>query len=164
MSQQDRVDLILAQWAQELPHVDASPMAVVGRVSRLARQLERRVDGVLADHGLASWEFDVLATLRRAGAPFELPAGAITDSTMITSGSTTHRLDRLEERRLVTRRRDPEDARRVLVGLTDAGRDVVEQTVVDHYANEEWLLSGLDAEQREQLADLLRRLALTLDC
>ena len=157
------MDAILDQWAAERPDVDVSAIAVIGRISRLEKRLAAELARVFALHGLEHWEYDVLATLRRSGAPFELTVGEMLESMMLASGTITHRIDRLEGRGLVERRPDPSDGRVVRVRLTRAGKTLLERALVDHAANEERLLSGLSAREREQLAALLRRLQVTVD-
>jgi DNA-binding MarR family transcriptional regulator len=162
-AERDAVDGILDQWAVERPDVDVSAIAVIGRISRLEKRLAAELARVFAMHGLESWEYDVLATLRRSGAPFELTIGELLESMMLASGTITHRIDRLEGRGLVERRADPSDGRVVRVRLTRAGRSIVDRTIVDHAANESRLLSGLSSREQEQLAALLRRLHVTVD-
>ena len=159
---QDHVDTVLAQWAEQRPDLDASPMGVVGRLSRAARLLERGVDRVLDEHGVGGGEFDILATLRRSGPPYRLTPGALVSSSMVTSGAVTARLDRLVAKGLVTRETDPDNRRSVLVTLTARGRRLVDRVVEEHVANEEALLEGLSGRERDQLAGLLRRLLLSL--
>jgi DNA-binding MarR family transcriptional regulator len=158
----DAVDRILAQWQAERPDLGASPMGIVGRIKRVGRLLEHGLGEYFAEHDLQSWEFDILATLRRSGPPYQLTAGALVASSMITSGAMTNRIDRLSARGLVTRRVDPGNRRSVLIALTDEGRVLIDRAVTGHVANEDRLLAGLSAAQRDQLADLLRTLALHL--
>lgn len=158
----DAVDQILAQWRAERPDLDPSPMGVVGRITRAAARLEREVDSGLAAHGLATGTFDVLAALRRAGPPHRLTPTDLYRTLMLSSGSMTARLDRLEDAGLIERLPDPTDRRGVLVGLTRKGFDVVDRAVEAHLANEERLLAALGPRQREQLAGLLRRLLAAL--
>ena len=155
----DQVDRITAQWARERPDLDSSGMRVVGRLSRITRALEVEVDRVLGEHGLQSHEFDVLATLRRNGAPHQLHPQDLLDQMMVPSSTMTHRLAALERRGLVTRGPSPDDGRRVVVTLTEAGRALTDAAVTDHYANERRLLEALDDDDREALEHLLRRLA-----
>jgi DNA-binding MarR family transcriptional regulator len=154
----DAVDRLLEQWHQERPDVDVSPIGVVGRVSRAARTLERGLQKEYARHGLQSWEFDILATLRRSGAPYELTAGALASSSMVTSGAITNRIDRLVARGLVTRDVDPANRRTVRIGLTPEGRRLVDDVLPRHVANEAALLAPLSAAEQQQLAGLLRKL------
>ena len=152
----DHVDSIVAQWRQERPGVDVSGMEVIGRLTRLVEVIRPRLNAVFADHGLESWEFDVLATLVRTGPPHQLTPGQLIDAMMITSGAMTNRLDRLERRGFVQRSKHPDDGRQVLVALTDAGATKLDAALGDHAANELAILQPLDDTQRADLVDLLR--------
>jgi DNA-binding MarR family transcriptional regulator len=152
----DGVDQIIDQWRRERPDLDVWTMGIVGRVSRLALLFDRELKAFFAKHGLERFEFDVLATLRRAGEPYELTPGALHRSAMITTGAITHRVDRAEAKGLVERVRDSADRRSVRIRLTDRGLALVDEVVASHLANEARLLASLDPDQREQLAALLR--------
>ncbi|WP_433471715.1 MarR family winged helix-turn-helix transcriptional regulator [Spirillospora sp. CA-142024] len=154
----DAVDAILAQWGRERPDLDVSAMGVVGRISRAQLLLGRELKDFFAARGLESWEFDVLATLRRHGAPYELTAGALLKAAMVTSGAITNRIDRMEAKGLVERVRDAGDRRSVRIRLTPRGLEIVDELVGLHAANEERLLAALDPEARERLAAALRTL------
>ena len=158
----DAVDDILEQWRRERPELDPSPIGVVGRVSRLARELEARLEPVYREHGLEQGWHDVLATLRRTGPPFKLRPTDLTDALMLTSSGTTKRLDRLEAAGLIAREPDPADRRGTLISLTEAGRARIDAVTDAHLANEARLLSALSPEERDQLAALLRKLRLGL--
>lgn len=155
----DEVDGLVEAWRRERPDLDLGPMEVLSRVSRVSRQLDvaRRV--AFAEHGIEGWEFDVLAALRRAGPPYQLSPGRLLHETLVTSGTMTNRVDRLAARGLVERLPDPRDRRGVLVRLTERGRDTVDGALVSLLELERPLLGTLGAEDREQLAGLLRRLA-----
>jgi DNA-binding MarR family transcriptional regulator len=157
----DGVDLILGQWTRERPDLDASPLAVIGRLSRVTRQVEDALRVNQRRFGLTPDEFDVLATLRRAGAPFEMNPCTLGDSMMISSGTVTHRLDKLERRGLVARRPDPGDRRGVLVSLTPEGRELQDRAMGSHLELEARILSGLTRRQRADLAHLLKLLSAT---
>jgi len=156
----DHVDEIVEQWALERPGLDVSGMAIIGRITRLEKLIRPRLDAVFAQHDLESWEFDVLATLLRNGAPHQLTPGQLLESMMITSGAMTNRIDRLERRGFVQRTRSPTDGRQVLVELTQTGLQVVDAALVDHAANERAIVDALGPRQRDQLVDLLRGLHL----
>jgi len=113
MTDTDGVDAIIGQWRHERPDLDTSPMGVIGRISRLCREIERRLEPVYAASGLEPGWYDVLATLRRAGPPYRV-------------------------------------------------RSLIDNAAGKHLANERRILSGLSAEEQLQLADLLRKLSLTL--
>jgi DNA-binding MarR family transcriptional regulator len=81
---------------------------------------------------------------------------------LVTSGAITQRLDRLEEKGLITRTRSEADGRAVVVTLTPAGRAALDAALPDHLDTERKLLEGLGDDDREQLAGLLRKFLVTL--
>ena len=162
MTDTDGVDAILEQWHRERPDLDTSPIGVIGRISRLSREIERRLEPVYAASGLEPGWYDVLATLRRAGPPYRLRPTDFAATLMLTTSGTTKRLDRLEAAGYVTREPDPGDRRGVLITLTPQGRTLVDHAAVQHLANERRILAGLSPAEQRQLADLLRKLSITL--
>jgi DNA-binding MarR family transcriptional regulator len=162
VAERDGVDRILEEWARERPELDASPIGVIGRVSRVARELEARLEPVYRDHGLEPGWHDVLATLRRAGPPYRLRAREFTDALMLTSSGTTKRLDRLERAGLIARSPDPEDRRGTLITLTPAGHELIDRVTDAHLDNERALLGALSEAEQQRLAGLLRKLLLGL--
>jgi DNA-binding MarR family transcriptional regulator len=154
----DPVDKILLQWQHERPDLDVWPMGIVGRITRLAKHLEQAIQETFSDFGLTVGEFDVLATLRRSGQPYQLSPTELFNTLMVSSGTMTHRIDRLEHANLVQRLPDPSDRRGTLIMLTDKGFDVIELAVTAHVANEHRILSALDASDREMLIHGLRKL------
>jgi DNA-binding MarR family transcriptional regulator len=159
--QRDAVDRIAGQWNAVRPDLDVSPMTVIGRVSRLSRLVDRRLAENFAGHGIENWMYDVLATLRRSGEPYELTAGQLVRQTMVTTGAITNRVDRLEERGLVVRAR-ADDRRKVIVRLTPAGRALVDEVAGGHMATEREILASLSPPQQRELARLLRTVLLAL--
>ena len=152
--------MLLTAWQRERPDLDVAPLAVLSRVGRLARHLDRARRAAFAEHGLEVFEFDVLAALRRAGPPYELSPGQLLHQTLVGSGTMTNRLDRLEARGLVRRRPDPEDRRGVRVRLTERGQELVDAAVTGLLARESTLLAALPARDRDRLARLLRTVLL----
>ncbi|MCG5216906.1 MarR family transcriptional regulator [Streptosporangium soli] len=159
----DEVDRLVASWRRERPDLDVEPLQVLSRLSRLARHLDRARRASFTEHGLEPWEFDVLTTLRRAGAPYELSPGALLRATLVTSGTMTNRIDRLAAGGLVRRRPDPEDRRGVLVSLTDTGLGRVDDAFTDLLRREHDLLDSLPHADRKSLAALLRTLLAPFD-
>lgn len=157
------VERILQQWSAERPDLDVSGMGVFGRLSRAERMLDRSLAQTFARYGLNRGEFDVLATLRRAGGPYGLTPTDLYRSMMRSSAAMTNRIDRLEERELVRRSPDPGDRRGVLITLTEEGHDLIEEVVEAHVEGEERLLGALSGEEREQLATLLRKLLVSME-
>lgn len=154
----DRVSDFLAQWERERPDLDVTPMGVVGRLGRAAEMLARGTQHYFAEHGLQAGHFDVLATLRRSGAPFTLTPGALADSTMLSQAAMTNRLSRLEAKGLIERRTDPANRRSVLVSLTAEGLALVDAVVEGHLVNERRLLAALTEAEQARLAALLAKL------
>lgn len=159
----DEVDRIVAAWRRERPDLDLSPLEVLSRLGRIARHLDRYRSAVFSQHGLDTWEFDVLAALRRAGAPYRLSPSQLAAQTLVASGTMTNRIDRLTGRGLVVREPDPADGRGVLVSLTPPGRDTVDATLATLLERERSLLAGLDGAAQRELSGLLRVLAVDLE-
>ncbi|MGP5126192.1 MarR family winged helix-turn-helix transcriptional regulator [Brachybacterium tyrofermentans] len=154
----DRVSDFLAQWARERPDIDATPMGVIGRLSRVDEIAGRTLQATFQSFGLHRGEFDTLATLRRSGAPFTLTPGELAASSMVTGAAMTNRLQRLEDKELLERTMDPSNRRRVLVRLTTTGQELVDEVVVPHVRAEQELLDArLSREEQTQLATLLER-------
>ena len=159
--ERDEVDRLIAAWKRERPDLDLSPLAVLSRITRIARHLDIARRDAFGD--LENWGFDVLAALRRAGEPHQLSPGQLMQETLVTSGTMTNRLDRLEELQLITRQPDPSDGRGSLVTLTRAGMRAVDSAMEDLLENERELLQNLSAKDREVLADLLSKLDTEFD-
>ncbi|MGH3472521.1 MAG: MarR family winged helix-turn-helix transcriptional regulator [Nocardioidaceae bacterium] len=159
----DEVDRLVDAWQRERPDLDVSPMQVLSRVTRLARHLDLARRHAFAERHLETWEFDVLTALRRAGAPYELSPGSLIRETMVTSGTMTNRVDRLEDKGLVARRPDPHDRRGVLVRLTKSGRASVDAALQGLLEQERMLLDRLSPNQRVTLASLLRSVVSPFD-
>jgi DNA-binding MarR family transcriptional regulator len=160
----DHIDRILAQWRRERPDLDVSPMGLLGRLFRFVQLANVALGESLAgEYELQPGWFDLLAALRRAGAPYELNPTQLMQATMLSSGGMTKRLDRLAEAGLVERRPDPADRRGTLVRLTRRGRSTVDKAVATHLANEDRLLRSLPAADRRALDRLLRTLLADLE-
>jgi DNA-binding MarR family transcriptional regulator len=159
----DHIDAVLDQWERERPDLDVEPLGVLGRLFRAAQLADAELAAGIVEHGLQPGWFDLLAALRRSGAPYELTPTQLMHATMLSSGGMTKRLDRMAEADLVERKPDPSDRRGSLVGLTGKGQAVVDEAVETHLANEERLLRSLSPTKRRALDDLLRTLLTDLD-
>jgi DNA-binding MarR family transcriptional regulator len=159
----DEVDALVDAWRRERPDLDVAPLAILSRVTRLARHLDLARRQAFADHELEAGEFDVLATLRREGPPYTLSPGRLVASTLVSSGTMTNRIDRLAAQGLVQRLPDPNDRRGVQVTLTREGRERVDAALADLLEREADLLDALSPTDRTRLADLLRVLVLPFD-
>lgn len=158
----DAVDQVIAQWRRARPDLDPSPMGVLGRIARLAVATAQELEPVFQRYGLTGGEFDVLATLRRASGADGVTPTELAASTMVTTGGMTKRLDALEQRRLIRRTRSGADRRSIWISLTAKGRALIDDAVEAHLENEERILGELSKQERDQLARLLRQLALTV--
>ena len=159
----DGVDRIVGAWRHERPDLDVTPLAVLSRVSRLARRLDLARGEAFAEQDLEGWEFDVLSALRRAGVPYELSPGQLVAETLVTSGTMTNRVDRLTERGFVERHPSATDRRGVIVRLTGLGLQTVDAALEALLAHERGILTGLDDSERATLVDLLRRVLGTVE-
>lgn len=162
-SGRDEVDRLVDAWRRERPDLDVAPMQVLSRVTRLARHLDRQRRAAFAEHQLETWEFDVLAALRRSGAPYQLSPGQLLRETLVTSGTMTNRVDRLAARGLVARSDHPDDRRAVLVTLTPDGKLAVDATLSALLEFERDILDGLSPADRDRLAGLLRTVVAPYD-
>ncbi|MBB3456772.1 DNA-binding MarR family transcriptional regulator [Rhizobium sp. BK313] len=151
----DRIDKILAQWNRERPDLNVGPMGLIGRIRNLAHHLGREMDRTFAQFGLNGATFDVLATLRRSGAPYALSPSDLMAAMMVASGTMTNRIDQLEKADLVTRSANPEDGRSFLVSLTEKGFALIDAAVAAHVETQARLVSGLSEEEKATLNALL---------
>lgn len=153
----DHVDKILTQWQQQRPDLNVAPMGTLGRLKRLNQSLMRRMEQTWAAYGLNDSSFDVLATLRREGPPYALSPSDLMASTMVTSGTMTHRLQQLEKAELIERVKNPADGRGFLISLSEKGFALIDEAVAAHVETQAELVSGLSDKQRAQLDALLKQ-------
>lgn len=154
----DQIDALVGQWSAQHPELDVEVMARVARLMEVARIVEGRIEAAARTAGIDLAEGDVLFTLRRAGAPFRLSPSAISASLLVSSGTLTNRLDRLERKGLVRRVPHPTDRRSTEVELTDATVKLLDQAIFAHVENERQMLSSLNDREQETLDKLLRKL------
>ena len=155
----NKVKLVASQWQREMPQLDLLPMKVIGSLGKATRLITRDyLDPFFKSHGLQLGEFDVLATLRRSGAPYQLAPTQLFEALLISSGGMTNRLDRLEKAGLIARAPNPEDRRGTLVLLTETGLTLINRIVPLHVENEARSLSNLSREEQETLERLLEKL------
>ena len=159
----DEVDRIVSSWQKERPDLDSTPMLVFSRITRLARPLDLARRNAFLSHGLEPWEFDVLSSLRRSGSPYALTPGVLMNELLVSSGTMTNRIDRLEAKGLVERSPSPSDRRAVLVSLTVEGRKRVDSALKSLLDDERNLLVGISEEDEQRLSLLLKPLLLAFD-
>jgi DNA-binding MarR family transcriptional regulator len=153
----DRLDLLVEQWRDQRPDIRPDVMATVGRVLAVAAEIDRRLGAAAAEHGLDRGQGDVLFTLRRSGSPYRLSPSRLTESLLVTSGTMTNRLDRLEAAGLIERRPNPDDRRGMNVQLTRKGVGLADRLIPEHIENEESMLEPLTGTERERLDRLMRK-------
>jgi len=147
----DEIQRLVEQWRPERPDLDLDAMATIARLLTLGRLLEGVTAELAAEHGLQPAEGDILFTLRRAGPPYRLSPSAISESLLVSSGTLTSRLDRLERKELIKRVPHPEDRRSVEVELTPKALKQVDEAVTVHVGNETRILEALSARERAAL-------------
>lgn len=152
----DVVDVAVAKWRIERPDLDVAAMGPMARLARLGVLGGKLVDQVFADAGLDRGEFNVLAALRRSGAPYRLTPSQLAEAELTTRGGMTKRIDRLEARGLVERLAHGADRRSLLVALTADGVTLADEVVARHSRNQSRLLAGLTEAEVETLDGLLR--------
>ncbi|CAH8237573.1 MarR family transcriptional regulator [Vibrio aestuarianus] len=152
----DAIDRVVAQWDKERPDLNTLPMAMIGRLSRLYKHLEMAIADVHKRYGLKLGEFDVLATLRRAGKPFELTPSELIASMMLTSGAMTNRLDKLENKGLITRCHSTADRRSVSVALTASGLQLIDEIIEEHVKAQQKLVKNLSLDEQQMINQSLK--------
>ncbi|WP_194435766.1 MarR family winged helix-turn-helix transcriptional regulator [Vibrio fluminensis] len=152
----DAIDRVVEQWAREKPDLETEPMAIMGRLMRIAKYMETEVARLHKSYDLKLGEFDVLASLRRSGKPYRLTPSELIDSMMLTSGAMTNRLDKLESKGLICREHSKEDRRSVTVELTEQGFTLIDQIIEEHAAVQIKLVKGMSASQKKQMNMLLK--------
>ncbi|MFC4909831.1 MarR family winged helix-turn-helix transcriptional regulator [Actinomadura gamaensis] len=159
----DAMDAILDQWARERPDLDLQAMGINGRIARLRYRLQQANHDFYRRHGLENHEFDMLATLRRSGAPYTMTPGALLKASLVTSGAITNRIDKLEAKGLVERVRNGGDRRSVQIRLTPEGLELIDGLMAPHVDNVARMLAALPPERREQFDAALRVLLESLE-
>ncbi|MCK0091340.1 MarR family transcriptional regulator [Rhodococcus sp. F64268] len=158
----DAVDDIVSQWAREWPGLDVTPLEVLGRLHRTYLRYQGTIARIFDEYGINMASFDVLAALRRAGEPYRMTSGQLAESSLVTTGGVTLRIDRLEKAGLVRRERDADDRRIVHAELTEAGKKLIDEVAVAHFENETRMLAELSKDDQSELVQLLRKLEYSL--
>jgi DNA-binding MarR family transcriptional regulator len=154
----DRIERLVGQWANERPDLDLGTMELVARLTTVVQLINARIDALAAEYGVHRGEGDVLFTLRRSGEPYRLSPSRLAGSLLVSTGTMTNRLDRLEERGLIKRVANPQDRRGMDVELTEEGRRLVDEAVTRHVSNEQEMLSVLTQRDKVELARITSKL------
>jgi len=159
----DAVDQIMEQWRNARPDIDCGPMENIGRLRRCSDLLQRELEATFSTFGMTAWEFDMLATLRRSSATYCMTPTDLFSRLMVTSGTMTHRLQKLEANGWILRLQNSEDARSMLVQLSASGKELIDRAVVAHVENERRIMSGLSAADLKRLNEGLRAMLAVLE-
>ena len=152
------VDVMIERWERERPDLDTSSLAIIARVTRLARAIDEDAATALRAFNLSEVEFQLLAAIRTAPDCRAAPH-ALLQPLMVTSGGLTNRIDRLEAAGWVVRAPNPDDRRGVFLELTDSGRELVDRVTAAYLRNQgELLREALTAGELATLAPLLHKL------
>ena len=152
----DAIDRVVEQWAKEKPELETEPMAMMGRIMRIAKYMETQVADLHKKYDMKLGEFDVLATLRRSGKPYRLTPSELIGSMMLTSGAMTNRLDKLEAKGLISREHSKEDRRSVSFKLTKDGLVLIDEMMTEHVEMQKKLVKSLSASQKKNTNQLLK--------
>jgi len=160
--EKDLIDILTNEWKNERPEIDTSAMQVVGRILNLGKILEKRASKALEIYGIHYTDFDVLATIRRSGKPYELTPSILMESVLITSGAMTALLNRLSKLDLIYRAPDPKDGRIKLVGLTKKGAALIDKASITRFEEATDALSIFSETEKKELENYLRKLTFSL--
>jgi len=149
--------LVVEQWQKEKPHLDTTPMALIGRLLRISKHVETRIAQCHKNFSLTLGEFDVLAALRRSANRSSLTPSELIDALLLTSGAMTNRLDKLAEKGLISRCHSEEDRRSVTVALTDKGRELIDEAIEVHVSVLDELIKSISSEDKQLLNGILNK-------
>ncbi len=147
----DQVNKAIEQWQREIPELASDNMLLIGRLANCSLRILHHLESLYNQFGINGGEFDVLASLRRSGAPYQLAPTALFSTLMVTSGTMTNRLQRLENKGLISRLPNPEDARSLLVVLSESGLVLINELIFAHVEAEKSLYALISPEQKKQL-------------
>ncbi|MBU1012492.1 MAG: MarR family transcriptional regulator [Bacteroidetes bacterium] len=159
----DIIDILIAEWKKERPELDVESMQVVGRILKLSKILEKRTNKALKNSNIYYTDLDVLATIRRSGAPYELSPKQLMKSVLITSGAMTALLDRLTKLQLIYRAPNTQDGRIKLAGLTEKGIKIIDEAIVIRFKDAKSVVEVFNKTEHEELAILLKKLLIFLE-
>ncbi|MDT0157003.1 MarR family transcriptional regulator [Microbacterium sp. ARD32] len=158
MDDNDRIDALVGQWAQQRPDVDREAMALLARLNRATELVNARTEALSRDYGVNKGDGDVVFALRRSGPPYRLSPTAIARALLMTTGTMTGRLDRLEKRGVIARVPNPQDRRSLDIELTPEGLRMADEAVSRHNATLREIAGGLSDTDRADLDRVTRRL------
>ncbi|GAB2648772.1 MarR family winged helix-turn-helix transcriptional regulator [Vibrio panuliri] len=151
----DTIDRALGQWQNVQPSLNTQPLAIIGRVLRIAKHLENEMASLHKSFGLKPGEFDVLVSLYRSDAPQGLTPSELINAMILTSGAMTNRLDKLEAKHLIQRTHNETDRRSVKVKLTPQGKRLINDILPQHSELQESLIANIEPKMRKNVEQML---------
>jgi len=159
----DSIDRFVEGAVLLFPTLEPEVEAAVDRIMKITKYLDRLTERTVGIFGINTGEFRLLLLMHRQAPGTRMSAGALAERLNLSSSAMTNRLDRLEERGLIARERDPDDRRSVLVSVTPHGEDVVGQAVQQQAKKESDFLDALKPEEQRRLNTFLRSLILEIE-
>ncbi len=145
------IDAVIQQWLIQKPDLESQEMKLIAQLVNCTTLISQKLETLYESYGINRGEFDVLSALRRGGSPYQLSPTMIFSTLMITSGTMTNRLQQLQKKGLIQRSPNPEDARSLLVILSDEGLTLIDKLIYQRVALEKSLNQLLPAKIREEL-------------
>ncbi|WP_316520973.1 MarR family winged helix-turn-helix transcriptional regulator [Kitasatospora brasiliensis] len=161
-AQATRLELGIAEqvalYQREFPTVDPQVETIVQTLLRVSRRMGVAYDRQLTVLGITSAEWEVLKALVVSGSPYQLGPGELAKRLGLTPAAMTHRIDRMVADGLVTRERDEANRVRVIIELTETGRDKWLESMRMAAVFEEEFLQDIAGEERTELSATLDRM------
>lgn len=152
----DLIDQLRDEWNQEDSKLDTSAMDIVGRIIKLGNIWSVQVNTIMKPFGLKYTEFDIIATLRRSGKPYELTPTQLCNSILLTSGAMTTALNRVEKSGLIERTLSASDKRVKTARLTPKGIKLAHQAAEKRFELASNQIQKISGKNRQILSALLR--------
>ena len=119
------------------------------------KAMEKADRASIAGTGLKISDFTIMEVLLHRG---PMPINTIGGKVLLSSGSMTAAVNRLEKKGLVARFQDPSDGRCIQVHLTEPGHHIIEQAYARHERNLEKIAAVLTRAERRELVRLLKKI------
>jgi DNA-binding MarR family transcriptional regulator len=163
MSERDLVDVLVEQWAEEMPRFDGNAKGLVYRLIYLNERYMAAMNSRLRKQGLTLGSYGVLACLRRHGEPYAMSPTALYQALSLSSGGVSNLLEKMEKDQLVKRSPDPGDRRGVLVKLTNRGKVIADEAAAMEAESETAFIADISDAELGTLNAILRRALIQMD-
>jgi DNA-binding MarR family transcriptional regulator len=165
MEQEDWTDRHVARWRDHWVDVsfEDDVEAIAVRCQRLVRHWKLASQEALAELGLQDFEYDTLHMLMIRDTPGQASPTQLAQDLGISGAGLTGRIDALEKAGWVQRRASAHDRRRVDIEVTKSGIAIWRRAMAGRGRAEVEVVHALDAEERETLSQLLKKMTLVID-